>query len=212
MRIALIVFTTVVAGSAAAQEMTEQQARLAGEVVGQANWALKQCQLATRAEVEIVAKALPAAIPSAHVQAFHLQMIERYMEAAKRANEIGNGAACAEISDRISRLPPPAARMAKPELQLSLTDLKLDMKTLVGRTVIVSGTLSLVTDQVALLRDGRSDPTPVTVLHDTVASRDQRKALLERCRGFPGCTISIKGEITHVIGKLGIKAREATVK
>lgn len=96
-----------------------------------------------------------------------------------------------------------AAIAQPPPAEITLTDLKLDIATMQGKTVAVTGLLQVMGDYV-MLKGEPMDLSPVWVSTSGL-SRDDRKSLITTC------SLMCKATVTGTIGKtqfgmLGVNA------
>jgi hypothetical protein len=92
---------------------------------------------------------------------------------------------------------------------MSLTDAKLDQDSLRGHGVEVSGNL-MVVSEMALLRSGSEDTSPLAVDIKAVP-REQRRTALEHC-GVLGCAATVRGTLGRVMAQPGIVADSIEVR
>ena len=79
--------------------------------------------------------------------------------------------------------------------QYSITDLKLDMRDLVGKQVEVDVQLMMMGDMLMLSDPGADvDANPISA-EDAGLSREERRFILNRC-GM-GCNVTVRGEVAQ---------------
>lgn len=103
-------------------------------------------------------------------------------------------------------VPPSAGRGYR---TVGLTDLKLDHDQLRGQNVVVAGDLVLA-GEMALLRSGTTDASPIFVDLKAVP-REQQRALLERCTAL-GCAVTLHGRVDRVMEQRAIVADGAELR
>jgi hypothetical protein len=95
------------------------------------------------------------------------------------------------------------AEAQRPPAEIGLTDLKLDIGTMKGQTVRVTGVLQVMGEMI-MLRSGPMDMSPIWV-NAAKLSRVDRKALLTNCSVF--CKATVIGRVgAGAFGGTGLDA------
>ena len=116
------------------------------------------------------------------------------------AQDANGLARCRTITDAAERL---GCYDRRGYQTVSLTDAKLDQDRLRGQEVEVSGNLMIVSE-IALLRSGSEDASPLVVDVKAVP-REQRRKALDRC-GALGCAATVRGTVDRMMTQPGIVA------
>lgn len=107
------------------------------------------------------------------------------------------------VAASVSLKPAEHAVIAKGDyMAISLTDLKLDKATLIGKKVEVAGFLQTMGD-ISMISDGLFDMNKLFVETEKL-SRENRKFLLENCSS--GCQVTVRGTVSSVMMNEGIVA------
>lgn len=88
--------------------------------------------------------------------------------------------------------------------KMSLTDLKLDKSSIIGKNIEVSGVLQTVGD-ISMVSDGLLDMNKILVETKNLP-RESRKFIIDNCSA--GCKVSLKGVVASIMLQDGIVAHQ----